>query len=300
MARMPQSEREKTSPIVMVLGGIGVAVVVSVMAATWLIQRSESAASATSEGAAPMAPVFRPASVLHAPPVKLARAPAASTPASSTAPAPSSQPTASPAASPSPTPRPNASPTARPSGSPLPAASARPTARPSKNPAPPELPSPAHNSFAGRLAAMAPSLTPVTDAPILRPRADPLPVPPSDSAAPLRVEPTTAARSEPPPTPRAQATAVYAPDRVVAARVIALVPPEYSDLARGQGLSGVVVVHVTVGPRGNVLGVRIAQSSGHAVLDQAALAAARQSKYQPPVIDAKPATETYRLEYSFP
>ncbi|HXM18667.1 MAG TPA: TonB family protein [Candidatus Tumulicola sp.] len=99
----------------------------------------------------------------------------------------------------------------------------------------------------------------------------------------------------PTPTP---ATEVYAPQVVVDARFVRQVQPEYPDLAREQNLSGTAIVLVTVGPKGNVLSTRVEKSAG-GILDGAALAAARQSTFQPPKIDGKPATETYRIVYTF-
>jgi TonB family protein len=101
----------------------------------------------------------------------------------------------------------------------------------------------------------------------------------------------------PAPTPTT-ATEVYAPQVVVDARFVRQVQPEYPDLAREQNLSGTAIVLVTVGPKGNVLSTRVEKSAG-GILDGAALAAARQSTFQPPRIDGKPATETYRIVYTF-
>lgn len=101
----------------------------------------------------------------------------------------------------------------------------------------------------------------------------------------------------PAPTPTSAAE-VYAPQVVVDARFVRQVQPEYPDLAREQNLSGTAVVLVTVGPKGNVLSTRVEKSAG-GILDGAALAAARQSTFQPPKIDGRPATETYRIVYTF-
>ncbi len=114
-------------------------------------------------------------------------------------------------------------------------------------------------------------------------------VTPAPLAAPT-VAPTVA--------PTAAPAEVFAPQVVVDARFVRQVQPEYPDLAREQNLSGTAVVLVTVGPKGNVLSTRIEKSAG-GTLDIAALSAARQSTFQPPKIDGKPATETYRIVYSF-
>ncbi|HXW50812.1 MAG TPA: energy transducer TonB [Candidatus Acidoferrales bacterium] len=99
--------------------------------------------------------------------------------------------------------------------------------------------------------------------------------------------------------PDADATPVYAPDVVVDARFTHQVPPDYPAIAKDQGVQGTAVVFATIGPDGKVLSAHIDQSSGNKMLDDAALEAARESGFEPPIIDGKPATETYRLVYTF-
>ena len=99
--------------------------------------------------------------------------------------------------------------------------------------------------------------------------------------------------------PVADATPVYAPDMVVDARFTKEVQPDYPEVAKEQGASGTAVVLATIGPSGNVLSTRIDQSTGNKLLDEAALTAARDSSFEPPKINGKLATETYRLVYTF-
>jgi TonB family protein len=99
--------------------------------------------------------------------------------------------------------------------------------------------------------------------------------------------------------PVADATPVYAPDIVVDARFTREVQPDYPEVARMQNAQGTAVVLATIGPTGNVLSERIDKSTGNSQLDAAALAAARMSSFEPPKINGKPATETYRLVYTF-
>jgi len=101
------------------------------------------------------------------------------------------------------------------------------------------------------------------------------------------------------PTPDAEPTPVYAPRVVVDARFVDRVAPVYPDIAREQGAQGTAIVLATVGPKGNVLAVALDQSTGNKVLDQSALSAARTSRFAPPEIGGKPATETYRIVYTF-
>ncbi|MBV8222628.1 MAG: energy transducer TonB [Candidatus Eremiobacteraeota bacterium] len=107
--------------------------------------------------------------------------------------------------------------------------------------------------------------------------------------APATAAPATA-------TPGAE---VFAPEIVVDARFANRIQPEYPQIARDQNIAGTAVVLVTVGPKGNVLSQRLEKSAGHPALDQAALNAASRSSFLPPKIDGKPATETYRVVYTF-
>lgn len=99
--------------------------------------------------------------------------------------------------------------------------------------------------------------------------------------------------------PEADATPVYAPDVVVDARFTHQVQPDYPEMAKTQGAEGTAVVLATIGPSGTVVSARIDQSTGNKMLDEAALTAAKDSGFQPPIINGKPATETYRLVYTF-
>jgi TonB family protein len=99
--------------------------------------------------------------------------------------------------------------------------------------------------------------------------------------------------------PEADATPVYAPDVVVDARFTHQVQPEYPAIAKDQGATGTAVVLATIGPDGKVISAKIDQSTGNRMLDEAALDAAKASGFEPPIINGKPATETYRLVYNF-
>lgn len=59
------------------------------------------------------------------------------------------------------------------------------------------------------------------------------------------------------------------------------VTPHYPRSARRKRLEGRVVITVTVGPDGEVSSCKVSQSSGHAVLDQSALSAARRHRFIP-------------------
>lgn len=58
-------------------------------------------------------------------------------------------------------------------------------------------------------------------------------------------------------------------------------PPEYPAEARRKLLSGVVVLRVSIEPDGRVSGARVLRSSGHDLLDRAALDAAQDWRFRP-------------------
>jgi len=57
--------------------------------------------------------------------------------------------------------------------------------------------------------------------------------------------------------------------------------PQYPDLARQAGIEGKTVVKALVDIDGSIIAAKILKSSGNQMLDQAALAAARKSKFTP-------------------
>jgi protein TonB len=84
------------------------------------------------------------------------------------------------------------------------------------------------------------------------------------------------------------------------ATVVQQAQPEYPDSAREQGLGEVqVAVKVTIGPSGSLVNAAISQSAGNMALDQAALAAARQSTYAPKIVNCEPVTGDYLFRVTF-
>lgn len=78
------------------------------------------------------------------------------------------------------------------------------------------------------------------------------------------------------------------------------VQPDYPQAARELGLGRVnVVVQVTVSPTGSVLGETISQSGGNMAIDQAALAAARQTQYAPKLVNCQPVTGDTQILFPF-
>ena len=75
-------------------------------------------------------------------------------------------------------------------------------------------------------------------------------------------------------------------DDVKPAKLLSTVAPAYPQLARSQRISGNVVVDALIEPNGRVSATKVI--SGHPLLQQAAIDAVRQRKYQPATLDGKP------------
>jgi protein TonB len=131
----------------------------------------------------------------------------------------------------------------------------------------------------------------------LPPRVQPPPVP--HSTAGSNTDTIQPATSSPPETPGSSSAPLDARDIIVSARFIHQVEPDYPDIARQEGAEGTVIVLVTIDPDGSPSDVRVWQSSGNDALDRAAEQAARESTYAPPEVNGEPATQTYRIIYTF-
>jgi len=75
--------------------------------------------------------------------------------------------------------------------------------------------------------------------------------------------------------------------------------PETPELARQQCLSGVAKVQVDLSAGGTVTGVKIFESTGSSLLDQAALDAARRTTYSPKIVDCEHVSGTYLFRVEF-
>lgn len=64
-------------------------------------------------------------------------------------------------------------------------------------------------------------------------------------------------------------------------RLLGNAPPHYPQLALAQRWQGTVLLRVTIGRQGQVIDVRVARSSGHAILDGAAVTAVRRWRGEP-------------------
>ena len=84
------------------------------------------------------------------------------------------------------------------------------------------------------------------------------------------------------------------------AAVIDPIVPSYPDSARDLGLGTVsVLVQVTIDTQGRLVDARIYASSNNAAIDEAALRAARASKYAPRIANCAPVDGTYLFHADF-
>jgi periplasmic protein TonB len=179
-------------------------------------------------------------------------------------------------------------------------------------PAPPEaVPQPHETLIMGTLDTPPPTPTPppVTRTETPKPAA-------ASSAAPFRhgpiSPPSTSPRgtagpgidvlpSGPPgntesPVPDASPSAVPA---FGACRIVRKVEPDYPDSEKQAGISGTVIVVISIAPDGQVLSARVGASSGNAALDRAAVDAAQRSSYACPHEAGRPEAELYQVVYQF-
>ena len=75
--------------------------------------------------------------------------------------------------------------------------------------------------------------------------------------------------------------------------------PRYPYIARARGWQGSVDVELLVLADGTVNTASLGRSSGYGVLDAAAIAVARQSRFSPPAAQGLPAPLHGRMEYRF-
>ena len=120
------------------------------------------------------------------------------------------------------------------------------------------------------------------------------------TAAPAPAAPaaTAAPATQPPPTPRPTPTPQSCARPNVAATTIRPVEPDTPPMAQQQGIQGTVQVVVSLNADSKVVGTRI-QTSPSAILNSAALSAARQSTFQTEIRDCKPIAADYIFSVDF-
>src|SRR5688572_31940680 len=97
---------------------------------------------------------------------------------------------------------------------------------------------------------------------------------------------------EPKPTPRAPVSG-----GVLNGKAISLPKPGYPPIAKAAHASGTVVVQVLIDENGNVVSANAV--SGHPLLINAAVSAARQAKFSPTKLSGQPVKVTGVIQYNF-
>jgi protein TonB len=97
---------------------------------------------------------------------------------------------------------------------------------------------------------------------------------------------------EPKPTPRAPISG-----GVLNGKAINLPKPSYPAIAKAAHASGTVVVQVLIDENGNVVSANAV--SGHPLLIQAAVSAARQARFSPTKLSGQPVKVTGVIQYNF-
>ena len=98
------------------------------------------------------------------------------------------------------------------------------------------------------------------------------------SAGTAKTVATPAPPATPAPTPKPACAQPH-----VDATTTNPVTPDTPEMAKQQGATGTVQVKVSLDPAGHVVGASVYKSSGSALLDQAAVQAAKQSSYAPEI-----------------
>ncbi|MCA1755034.1 MAG: TonB family protein [Spirochaeta sp.] len=89
------------------------------------------------------------------------------------------------------------------------------------------------------------------------------------------------------------------PPRVELPRPLAEISPEYPAQARRRGIEGVVVIRVTISPKGEPVNTTIVSASAHAQLNEAAISAIREARFRPGTIDESPAEMNLSIRIVF-
>lgn len=186
-------------------------------------------------------------------------------------------------------------------------AASSPTPTPPSSPAPSPAPSsapansePAATNVSTNLfsAANAPSNSKAVTEATPQPRPAPTPADARAASEQKATSEQKAAASEqkadaPPPS----AAKTPASGGVLNGKALSLPRPVYPSAARNAGASGKVVVEVTINEEGKVIEARAV--SGHPMLQQAAVQAARLAKFSPATISGQPVKVTGTISYTF-
>ena len=114
------------------------------------------------------------------------------------------------------------------------------------------------------------------------------------TTAPSRVD---IADEPPPPEPKPTPRAAPISGGVLNGKAISLPKPGYPPIARAAHASGTVVVQVLIDENGTVVSAKAV--SGHPLLINAAVSAARQAKFSPTKLSGQPVKVTGVIQYNF-
>ncbi len=135
------------------------------------------------------------------------------------------------------------------------------------------------------------SAPPPAPTPTATPEPTPAPTPTPTPAAPKTAEPQTTSTSS------AAAPQRPLPGGVLNSRALKLPKPLYPDTARRMRVTGAVNVEVTIDESGKVIAAHAA--SGHMLLREAAVAAARQARFTPTIVRDKAVQVAGVIIYNF-
>jgi protein TonB len=125
----------------------------------------------------------------------------------------------------------------------------------------------------------------------------------ADTADSFRFSPPEGTEDAPPaisplpPQDQSAVKRVSVPETTMRARIRTKVDPEYPADARERGVEGEVLLDVVVGVDGSVVECNVV--SGHPLLNDAALAAVRQWKFEPYVIDGRAVETQTKIRVTF-
>ena len=122
----------------------------------------------------------------------------------------------------------------------------------------------------------------------------------ADSAPPAPV--ATGVPATPAPTPVPTATPTLKPTCAnpnADANATNPVTPDYPDIAKQQGIEGTTQVAVSLDANGGVLSATVHKSSNNSSLDNAAISAAKASKYSPEIVNCVKTAGTYIFRADF-
>jgi protein TonB len=158
----------------------------------------------------------------------------------------------------------------------------------------------------------------VREKPKVQPKPKPTPTPLPIAQAPSQHQidtpapatPTPPAPPTPAPQPPAAAAAAAAPAQGKPTMALSapknvshldcrIVQPDYPMLSRRRGESGTAYVHFVVGLTGRIEDIELKKSSGYDRLDEAALAAMRESSCKPYLENGEPVRAAYTQPFGF-